>query len=782
MIKVNNLDKYFNKNKENSIHVIDNVNLEFPKSGLISLVGQSGSGKTTLLNVISGLDKANGTIQFDNVLMNKYESHTWDKLRANDIGYVFQNYYLLEDRSVYDNIAITLNMIGIVDKEEVDYRVNYCLDAVGMFRYRKKLASDLSGGQKQRVAIARAIAKNPKVVIADEPTGNLDSLNSIEVMKIIKKISEERLVVLVTHNINLANKYSDRIINISDGKVISDNLNTLSGETELIFDDNNIYLGNLENMMDQDGIKVYTNDLEQKLNLMIIKINNNYFLKPMDDNIRINVITPNSGIEIIDDKKENYDKSNDFKTEFSLDQLDKVKTLRKKKKTFTVKESVIEAFRKITNLGRKSKIQIIALILLGIMFSVSVHTLFSNMFVDTRTIYTDKHVYVTDLDNPSNTNPSNFIEYIDLVNLVGRRSIELKIDKPNNGYFDLSLSLESALPIEGIKEEDITAGRLPINPQEIIIDSSILDKKYANSVVYRALGLNKVNDLLNQEVIIEGFNYFKIVGVVNTGSKGIYLDKMIANSYYASDEGLTYGLVRDDVEILSGTLEDSSDVVYALISDRYSSLDIYFKSNNIQVTGIFKANDNDPQIVMHQNSLNLLKDKHNIEDNKIRRFYSIDGTNPNDAVFENLYDIQVKNISEVSKESMQASVVQMIISLGLSSLIFYFLVRSSLTKRVKEISILRSLGVNKKEVISLFGIEYLVLTLFTSLIGVIIGTYLINVIANSFFNSFVSMRATPLSTLTSILGIISINVILALIPVFLLLRKTPANMLTNYDI
>lgn len=111
---------------------------------------------------------------------------------------------------------------------------------------------------------------------------------------------------------------------------------------------------------------------------------------------------------------------------------------------------------------------------------------------------------------------------------------------------------------------------------------------------------------------------------------------MIANSYYASDEGLTYGLVRDDVEILSGTLEDSSDVVYALISDRYSSLDIYFKSNNIQVTGIFKANDNDPQIVMHQNSLNLLKDKHNIEDNKIRRFYSIDGTNPNDAVFEKL--------------------------------------------------------------------------------------------------------------------------------------------------
>ena len=186
MIKAINLNKYFNKNKANQIHVINNTTLNFPQQGLIAITGPSGCGKTTLLNVLSGLDSAQGIINFDNKLMEGYKSREWDKIRAHKIGFVFQNYYLLEDRTVYDNIKLTLNMVGIVDSEEVDYRIGYCLEAVGLFRFRKRLASDLSFGQKQRVAIARAIAKNPDVIIADEPTGNLDLKNSVEIMKIIK--------------------------------------------------------------------------------------------------------------------------------------------------------------------------------------------------------------------------------------------------------------------------------------------------------------------------------------------------------------------------------------------------------------------------------------------------------------------------------------------------------------------------------------------------------------------------------------------------------------------
>ena len=124
--------------------------------------------------------------------------------------------------SVYDNVALSLKMIGIKNKKEIQKRVNYVLEAVKMYRYRNRPAKMLSGGEKQRVAIARALVKNPSIVIADEPTGNLDSKNSLQVMNIIKAISKEKLVILVTHEVDLANFYASRIIELQDGKIVKD--------------------------------------------------------------------------------------------------------------------------------------------------------------------------------------------------------------------------------------------------------------------------------------------------------------------------------------------------------------------------------------------------------------------------------------------------------------------------------------------------------------------------------------------------------------------------------
>src|SRR5690606_16950020 len=143
--------------------------MEFPEKGLVVLLGASGSGKTTLLNVIGGLDKVDrGTIQFYEHQIKGYKAGIWDKIRTQDIGYIFQNYYLMNDLSVFENVAFVLKMIGITDKEAIEERVNYILNQVGMYRFRKKKATQLSGGQQQRVAIARALVKNPKVIIADE--------------------------------------------------------------------------------------------------------------------------------------------------------------------------------------------------------------------------------------------------------------------------------------------------------------------------------------------------------------------------------------------------------------------------------------------------------------------------------------------------------------------------------------------------------------------------------------------------------------------------------------
>ena len=214
MIKVSNLNKYFFRHKKNEIHVINNVSLDLPEKGLIALFGPSGGGKTTLLNVIGGLDKAKGSIMYNDQNYSNYNMSKWDQMRTHDIGYIFQNYLLVGELSVYENIKMTLEMIGIKDKELIDNRIDYLLESVGLKNYKRRRASQLSGGQQQRIAIARALAKNPKVIIADEPTGNLDSRNTVEIMNIIKKISEDKLVLLVTHEANIANTYADRIIKI----------------------------------------------------------------------------------------------------------------------------------------------------------------------------------------------------------------------------------------------------------------------------------------------------------------------------------------------------------------------------------------------------------------------------------------------------------------------------------------------------------------------------------------------------------------------------------------
>ena len=215
MVRIENVNKYFNRKKKNEIHVINNTSLELAEKGMIALLGPSGCGKTTLLNVIGGLDKVKrGNIYINGQKITGRRSGKIDEIRNLNIGYIFQNYNLIDHMTVHENVAMVLRMIGIKDKEEIQEKVDYALSLVGMYRYRKRYADMLSGGERQRVGIARAIVKNPSIIIADEPTGNLDSANTLEVMNIIKTISRKKLVILVTHEEKLAQFYASRIIRV----------------------------------------------------------------------------------------------------------------------------------------------------------------------------------------------------------------------------------------------------------------------------------------------------------------------------------------------------------------------------------------------------------------------------------------------------------------------------------------------------------------------------------------------------------------------------------------
>ena len=245
MIKINSLEKYFNRGKQNEIHVLNNITMELPERGMVAIFGRSGCGKTTLLNVIGGLDSYfSGSIEIDG---EKITTDS-DALRNRHIGYIFQNYNLSTGETCFDNVAAALRLCGMSDKKDADAihaRTMAALSAVGMAPYAGRYPDTLSGGQKQRIAIARAIVKSPDIILADEPTGNLDETNTVMIMDILREIAKTRLVILVTHEGYLVDKYCDRVIGISDGSVTSVRENDI-GSGYISKNKNHIYLGEFE--------------------------------------------------------------------------------------------------------------------------------------------------------------------------------------------------------------------------------------------------------------------------------------------------------------------------------------------------------------------------------------------------------------------------------------------------------------------------------------------------------------------------------------------------------
>lgn len=202
--------------------VLNKVSLNFPVSGFTAILGPSGSGKTTLLNIIGGLDKySSGDLIINEKSTKKFKDKDWDSYRNHRIGFVFQSYNLIPHQTVLANVRLALTLSGISKRESVR-RAKKALEEVGLKEHINKLPAQLSGGQMQRVAIARALVNDPDILLADEPTGALDSDTSLQVMEILKKISKTKLIVMVTHNPELADKYANRIINLKDGQITAD--------------------------------------------------------------------------------------------------------------------------------------------------------------------------------------------------------------------------------------------------------------------------------------------------------------------------------------------------------------------------------------------------------------------------------------------------------------------------------------------------------------------------------------------------------------------------------
>ena len=220
MIEFKNVCKKYKTKKGIETRALNNINIKIGNVGLVFITGKSGSGKSTMLNLLGGLDTVtSGSVLVNNRDITKFKSKQYDSYRNTYIGFIFQEFNILEDLNVYENINLALRL---QNKKVNSEKISDLLEKLDIKGLEQRKVNELSGGQKQRVAIARALIKNPKIILADEPTGNLDKKTSKQIFDLLKEISKEKLVIVVSHDIEAANTYADRIIELSDGNIIKD--------------------------------------------------------------------------------------------------------------------------------------------------------------------------------------------------------------------------------------------------------------------------------------------------------------------------------------------------------------------------------------------------------------------------------------------------------------------------------------------------------------------------------------------------------------------------------
>lgn len=256
MIQIFNIEKNYQAG-DNTVKALKGISINLGENEFVSILGQSGCGKTTLLNVLGGLDRYDaGEIIINGKSTKEFKDKDWDSYRNHYIGFIFQSYNLIPHLSVLENVEIALSLAGANKKEKREKAIN-ALNRVGLGSEIHKKPNQLSGGQMQRVAIARAIVNNPKIILADEPTGALDSETSVSIMNLLKEIAGDHLIIMVTHNEKLANTYSSRIVSLLDGKIVNDTNPYTPNKNELIKQKKNKSLKNKKAKEQKTKVKTH---------------------------------------------------------------------------------------------------------------------------------------------------------------------------------------------------------------------------------------------------------------------------------------------------------------------------------------------------------------------------------------------------------------------------------------------------------------------------------------------------------------------------------------------
>ena len=712
---------------------LNNVSLKFRKNEFVSILGASGSGKTTLLNIIGGLDRYDeGDLIINNKSTKKFKNQDWDAYRNNCIGFIFQSYNLISHISVLDNVEMGMTLSGISAKKRKEKAIE-ALKRVGLADHMHKRPNQLSGGQMQRVAIARALANDPDVILADEPTGALDTKTSIQIMDLIKEIAKDKLVIMVTHNPDLAHEYANRIIELKDGEVIADS-NPIKKDEK---DDKKLKIKKTA-MSFFTALKLSFNNIRTKKGRTLITA----FASS------IGII----GIALI------LSLSNGFKIE-----IDKFE-----KQSLSKSPIIISSVSMSSDTSSYS--------------SVGDGDTSLEKYTKKKKVYSKEDV-MDSLFHINNLNQDymDYLEGLDMKNVAGitydRGTSLIIVRKDQNDKYGLmntvsfmtgdnTLTLLPTTPKgqEGVIDSmfDVIAGE--INPDEpgLILQVDMRNQLFASSL--EQLGFNKTDDVSFEDILGKEFkvvfndDYYNEVNnrfIPNRDYEAMYNSD---NSYTIKVQAIIRG--KQDNEIMTGSgnglcynqaladliIEHNKDskIVQAQLEADYNILTTSLFDETITkdaLLGKLGYNSIPTSIYIYPNSFD---GKENITN-------FLDKYNENKKDSEQIkYTDMAAMISSLSGNIMDAITIVLIafssISLIVSSIMIGIITYISVLERTKEIGILRSLGARAKDIKRVFIAETFIIGISSGLLGVLIARLLIIPINKIIFN------------LTSLAGVARMNI------------------------
>lgn len=811
MIKVEHLYKTYNEGKKNEEKVLKDVSLEFDRTGLVCLLGESGSGKTTLLNTIGGLDTfSGGSITIEQTTLHAYQPGIIEPIRNDRFDYIFQNYYLLKEHTVGYNVKLALNRFDI-SEEEKEKRVEYVLEMLGMAKYKKKQVSKLSGGQQQRVSIARALVKSADVIFADEPTGNLDEENTLRTMSILKSISRECLVILVTHERRIADFFADRIIRICDGQVVSDEKNHSAKAYER-GDDANIYLKEMECetlandwakfrvYSESDGAKTQN---EQKIELSIALRDGKLYIK-----------NHGNGDLILEGEESGIHMLEEFRPKFDMEEMEKINYHLPKLKSkgsahLGWKEILSMAVENIRSMGKKQAFVLGVLVVTAILLSVTMADFVSTVSIDEESIVTtDSHYLYLDFakvsslrDEESQKAILDFAwKHLDenaygTVFAVPDENLFLQ----GEGYAQMDRLVErvtgfSYVDKAYLEEDSLLYGRMPEKRSEVVVDIRIIRQMLKAEGVISTM-LEKPQNFIGKRLLVASTNVeVEIVGICKTGQSNIYCGQNIllafptrgqkiakiaelqaeypgeyTNLQLKEDEILVReGLVRSLSYEVGETIVigDDDTHTYTIVGTCPDSLNVNYVMSDkgcehIRDLLIYELKD----CMFYAKDQTAAKDYFEGVKEEYRKHFKL--------AVEVPHEVQVEAYKEANQVDLDVKYLIAMIGVVISLVMVYFTVKSNAVSRSEELTVYRLLGISKGSIRKAYVLEMFFLTSMTSLPAVLLTSLVIKSVA-----AIPSLKLQLLfpwwAIVGLLLGIYLVHGIISILPVHGILSRPPA--------